>query len=411
MLLVKKALLLQGGVKGSGWVSVIESSAGDVEVFAIMQDGTNVIVSGDESVIYTDHTEAFVAKLDVDGNVQWQKRFPGPWTRFYGGSVYGGNYYLYGYNTTSDTIAVKYNSSGAIQFQKAIAFSNNSYPNIPCYPMPTGGAVFLYNESLIAINTSGAVVLQKNLVPSYSSWTGSGSASVDQNGDFYVCKPQYDGVSNVYGWVGKLSSGGSFSWQKEYPSGTMYFGYSFTDSSNNVYFCGMLDGKSYVIKLNSSGTTQWERTLDFASQYVAGVADSAGNIYLVNDYIVICKYDASGVLQWQRQFIDEWYTGFPVGVVIVGDNLVIAYKGADATGLYYSTCVLSIPTSGALTGTYASPYSGYNYVYSATSYTSASVTTSLSAGSVTLTSLTNSSADTAYTGQTTTFTTNLTPIP
>ena len=70
--------------------------------------------------------------------------------------------------------------------------------------------------------------------------------------------------------------------------------------------------KCFTAKFNSSGTIQWQRTLDGSTQHDRGTGiavDSSGNVYIAGfgawtsgkSYeILIAKYNSSGTLQYQR---------------------------------------------------------------------------------------------------------------
>jgi hypothetical protein len=90
-------------------------------------------------------------------------------------------------------------------------------------------------------------------------------------------------------------------------------GYSITtDSSNNLYFCGLSQNPSYITnfeiaKYNIGGNIQWQRTLSTTNAAASITSDSSNNLYVVGasqvgsvNYIQLAKYDSSGTIQWQN---------------------------------------------------------------------------------------------------------------
>ena len=86
-----------------------------------------------------------------------------------------------------------------------------------------------------------------------------------------------------------MQSSGSLTWNR---TGTTSgaeqdIGYALAiDDSGNVYITGQAsDGniKCFTAKFNSSGTIQWQRTLDGSTQHDRGTGiavDSSGNVYI-----------------------------------------------------------------------------------------------------------------------------------
>jgi hypothetical protein len=207
----------------------------------------------------------------------------------------------------------------------------------------------------------------------------------DAAGNFYIVggatqpSPGYVGVI-------KLNKNGTILWQNRYGNDTDGWGGSriSIDSSGNIYVAGgwqngggTRQGMS-LLKINNSGALQWVRTLEnpgwfnsVASVKVDPLNDS--NIYLVGAYQVsggvsqtlIAKYNASGIIQWQRFFGAASYPGFnvrclagDVAVSLSGDIYItgfaenIAGNGTnllllkyDASGTYQWNRVLG-PTGG-----------------------------------------------------------------
>ena len=180
-----------------------------------------------------------------------------------------------------------------------------------------------------------------NVAASYWYWYANstaphpnGTVYPDDNDGVKKANPGTDGVyiSGTYGrrlFAAKLSAtNGAAQWQKDLGSifGTNNLvngkgaGISALDSSNNLYIANEIDISSnfttVIQKLNSSGVTQWCRTLSLApgfslEELINLFLDSNNNVIVVSSptqqssptikYLLIVKYDSSGNLLWQKQ--------------------------------------------------------------------------------------------------------------
>ena len=126
----------------------------------------------------------------------------------------------------------------------------------------------------------------------------------------------YDSSNNLYGAIQWQRTLGASS-----PNSTNFFGIDL-DNSNNVYVSGgtssdgTTDGQDVqIVKYDTNGNLQWQKTLGSAGLYQAGlsvvVEQSTGDFYVGGSFlpttsfpqyfrVLLLKYDSSGTLQWQR---------------------------------------------------------------------------------------------------------------
>lgn len=115
----------------------------------------------------------------------------------------------------------------------------------------------------------------------------------------------------------KYTSTGDISWQRNIGSGSLnseYINGVRVSSAGDIVGVGYTSTTGYeplIVKYNSSGTIQWQRTLgvNATNEYGLDVDfDSSGNIYVVinsdtsggNANFLTAKYDTNGTLLWQR---------------------------------------------------------------------------------------------------------------
>lgn len=209
-------------------------------------------------------------------------------------------------NTNTQTLGVAFNSS------KNIIYVGNETPVFPPSPFAT---VFSIS------NSDKTTVFQKQYsVTAYSIYFSF--VAVDSSNNIYCAG--YNNFSGGYAsaLLTKLNSSGVLQWSRTLYSTIGFYFYSGVgvDSSGNVYVggSGKYDSTSgvynfIIAKYNSSGTLQWQRKLEQSggNNVAAGFyVDSSGNSYITGYsnqsgtyYGYVAKYDSSGTIQWQRQFI------------------------------------------------------------------------------------------------------------
>ena len=269
------------------------------------------------------------------------------------------------------------------------------------------------NDLLIAkYNTSGSIQWQRTL--GGTDTDGGYGIAVDGSGNLYVAGyTRSTGAGGADILIAKYNTSGSIQWQRTLGGTSEEFSNAIAvDGSGNVYVTGRTDSAGaggydlLIVKYNTSGSIQWQRTLG-GTDTDAGdeiVVDGSGNVYVAgytnstgagtNDALIV-KYNSSGTIQWQRTLggTNNDVGSGGIAVDSLGNVYVNGYTrstGADSNVFL----IAKLPGDGSLTGTYGSlTYASSSLTDSASSLTDAS--SSLTANTSYLTDASSSLTDAA----------------
>ena len=370
-----------------------------------------------------------LAKRDTLGAVQWQRTLGGASSEAGSATAIDSsdNVYVFG-NTLSEgpgntsLVLAKYNSSGAIQWQRilgdtgaelgrgiAIDVSDNIYLAGSTVSEGAGLSDFF----LAKYNTSGTIQWQRILGGAGAD--DAQAVATDSAGNVYIAGYSTSSGAGSYDFLfAKYNSSGTIQWQRTLGGTDMEFCRGLTiDSSDNIYLSGETDpgaggGDDFLVaKYNSSGTIQWQRTLGGSGTDDGHgiVVDSSDNVYVFGDSnsegegsddFVIAKYNSSGTIQWQR-ILGSTGLEFAYSVAIDSSETLNLSGLTNGTGEgSFDFLLAKVPNDGSLTGTYV--LDGVDFVYAASTLTAAtstltSATSSLTAATSTLTSSTSTLTD------------------
>jgi uncharacterized delta-60 repeat protein len=359
---------------GGYWMTTLAQSGDEYEFgYSVAMDSNdNVYMVG--NIGPSGSYDAFMAKYDSAGTIQWQQTLSGGQSteEFVSDMAIdsNNNVYVTGYTRidagTSWLLIYKYNSEGVIQWQQTLG--NGIFGD-------TGTAItidssdnvyvcgrFVNYFQLVKYDSAGVVQWQIQ-----TSDNAQGRAvTTDSSGNVYAF-----GTNDSYDiMLVKYDSAGNFQWEKGLDSnGINEPAEITTDSNDNIYMTGYLYGAILIMKFNTEGVIQWQRTLSGAEDdtsytiaidssdnvYVGGSSRSvfnagAGSSYLRNS--IIFKYNSSGEIQWQRSISGE-YTDQIAGVAIDSRDNVYVTGYTRSTSSKDDIFLAKLPNDGSLTGTYS----------------------------------------------------------
>jgi len=220
----------------------------------------------------------------------------------------------------SNNITGWYNVFGSVTpGQSSVGLGVDSSANTYIGGITTSQTAGAQDYLLAKLNSAGALQWQRTIGGSFGFEIMSGIFA-DSLGNTYLCGRSLRDGSTVGAYIVKYDTTGAVAWQDFINVNSTQYMEAAVDSSSNVYVfaryptsisAGLNDFA--IIKYNSSGTIQWQRTIGGASadNVSDGVATTGGDSYAVGQsasisspagtqkcYIV--KYNTSGTLQWQR---------------------------------------------------------------------------------------------------------------
>jgi hypothetical protein len=231
--------------------------------------------------------------------------------------------------------------------------------------------------------------------------------------NIYVVGITYNFVHGGYGFsVARYNSSGTKQWSKMIlPSnGTTTPGFSrcAIDSSGNVYvarhwdnsppFGGFEASDLLLVKINSSGTLQWQRGIgSTGDEYLYDLkVDGSDNVYVVfrhqdgsnYEHGIIAKYNSSGTLQYQVQLS---HSGNSIFITSINFSTEAGTEYMYITGYLSDTqnkaFLMKVPTDGSGLGSFG------DYTYATASMsTNTPTASSLSTASFTSATLTMSTS-------------------
>ena len=332
-----------GGVSSASGHSVALDSSGNVYVAGRFRGTADFDPgSGTQNLTSNGGEDGFVVKLDSNGDFVWAKSFGGAQTDVARGVAVdsAGNVYVNGYfRSTADF------DPGAGTQNKTAAGSDDIYllklnADGDFVSVAQFGSTGYDQPSSIAVDSSDNVLLFGNTRGTIDLDPGAGTANFSpSNGDFFIVKLDSNGV---YTWSAGFT-GASYGYASE--SGEALA----TDSSGNVYATGYYNGTVdfdpgagtanmtatgnpdvFVLKLNSSGTLLWAKSLG-GSNAASGRSidvDSSGNVYTTGNFdgtadfdpgsgtenlssaggsgdndVFVSKLNSSGEFVWAKSFV------------------------------------------------------------------------------------------------------------
>ncbi len=322
-----------GGSESDGAFSVLEEPDG------------GFIVAGMKSLVSTSVTHAWLLKLNQNGSTQWQELFgPGIHDNFIsvchtedGGYVMCGS--SWSYASTLDLYVVKTDSTGTLEWE---VFYGGPYEDCARSIVQTSDGGYIVCGSYV--ETGQKACLLKLDADGNTEWfqtygdgiTHWGKEVIQTpEGGYLFCGCYGSGGSDADAWLVKVDQTGTVEWESTYGFPAQSDAYSVLLSADGGYaFCGWRNWtpEAYLVKTDSSGVVEWEETYNSSSYVITSdlqqtpdggyalAGRKGGDFYLM-------RVDGTGQLIWDTTYdngvVEECYS-FAVtsdnGFILCGDT-------------------------------------------------------------------------------------------
>ncbi len=305
----------------------------------------------------TNSIRCTVLKIASDGTITWQKTHGNSTITTSGPGglrvLANGNVAITGtYTTTSSFTLVLDPSNGNILYQNTSQITAASGPVARGLGYTSGSTAYGY-----AYDSNQATMAVQSI-------TSSGTLSARHYSGSTVTMNQTGGAadSNIFAHYSTYSAGNSstqiFSYDGTTFTSVGAYGQNLSsvprgltvDSSNNIY---IVDTGRNIVKLNSSGTIQWQKLLNQGSFISRQISTDGTNVFVMatvsNAYYVMAFDCSTGAITWQNKLSATGKTlNSLAGISHSGNQIyVLGNNGTDDTVM-----ALNVPKDGTGTGTY-----------------------------------------------------------
>jgi len=275
------------------------------------------IVAGITSDSYG-YSDWLLIKLDLMGNIQWQKTYGGDngdyaesILRTIDGYIVAGWTWSFG-SYFSDFWIIKLDLKGDIQWQRKYELNVTGNEAHAINQTSDGGYIVAgSNHEVLKLDSNGNIQWQKKYEPARVSGFAQAVQQTSDGG--YIVAGYYGGVGC---FILKLDSNGNIQWQKTYGSHyeqaesiqqTLDGGYIVAAQSESF-----ISGKDYwIFKLDSNGNIQWQKSYgggdNYKNDYVHSIQQTSDGGYIVggmsesfNAGYLVLKLDLNGNVQWEK---------------------------------------------------------------------------------------------------------------
>jgi len=350
----------------SDWDKTFGGTSSDYAYFVQQTSDGGYIVAGYTSSYGAGSCDAWLIKTDSSGTKQWDSTFGGTsYDCAYsvqqtsdGGCILAGYTYSYGAGSY-DAWLIKTDSSGIKQWDRT--FGGTSYDYARSVQQISDGGYILagytassgsgYQDAWL-IKTDSSGIKQWDRTFGGTSYDYARSVQQTSDGGYIIAGyTQSSGAGGYDAWLIKTDSSGIKQWDRTFGGSSYDYAYSVQQTSDGGYIIGgytRSSGNGYydawLIKTDSSGIKQWDRTFGGSSyDYAYSVQQTSDGGYIVAGYTLssgagswdawLIKTDSSGIKQWDRTFGGSSYDyAYSVQQTSDGGYIIGGYTNSYGAG-------------------------------------------------------------------------------
>ena len=322
--------------------------------------------------------DAYILKLNSDGSLAWQETLGGNYVDYAysiqqttdGGYIVAGGTTTFGFGYV-DAYVLKLNSDGNLAWQKTFGGYGEDQAYSIQQTTDSGYIVAGYTRSfgaggydvyILKLNSDGNLEWQKTFGGEGEDQAYSIQETTD--GGYIVA-----GYTNSFGaggydvYVLKLNSDGSLAWQKTFGGNNEDYAYSIQQTTDGGYivagytwsFGAGYNADVYVLKLNSDGSLAWQKRFGGSGDdqaYSIQETTDGGHIIAgsTGSDIYILKLDSNENLAWQKTFGgSDWDYAYSIQQTTDGGYIVAGNTYSFGNVSYYSDVyILKLDSNGEL---------------------------------------------------------------
>jgi hypothetical protein len=364
-------------VQGAQWAKGYGGTGDDVfsSVFPTADGG--FIAAGTTTSFGAGGYDAWLVKLDAEGNVVWQ--------RTYGGArddkaysvkpTLDGGYVVGGYTATpGGGFVLKVDAGGEAIWQRTFAASSS----VNAVDLAADGGYIVAGSTgnsawTVKLDAGGNVTWQKTYSDALSASLGGSTIQPTVDGGYVLGGTFF--FASYASWVAKLDAAGGIVWRRGFYSSASRSGGLYAPSARATpdggyivagdLFSVALVGGGYVaflIKLDSGGNTSWtkyyyvDRSFSWTTVSSAEIASDGGYIATGSisdpggDIPTVTKFDASGNISWLRTFGGKNFSNFGSIHPLPGGGYVLTASVYSNSTRSQDAALLTLDANGGLVG-------------------------------------------------------------
>jgi uncharacterized protein YuzE len=345
------ALLSTPACATQSWAVVYGGNKSDIVSDVKQTDDGGYIVAGGTKSFGAGDWDAWILKLDENGNIQWQKTYGGS-NRDYtpniqqtrdGGYIVAGRTKSFGAEYGEDVWILKLDENGNIEWQKAYGRVyygvHHNCRDMAFDVKQTSDEGYIvvgrscHDAWILKLDKNGNIEWQKTY--GGNDYDSASTIQQTRDGGYIVAgRTKSFGAGDYDAWILKLDRSGNIQWQKTYGGNDYDSASAIQQTRDGGYIVvghtksfGAGGGDAWILKLDENGNIKWQKT------YGSNDEDWVYAIQQTRDggYIVAGRTKSFGAGDW-----DAWILKLDENGNIRGSNIV---GSSDAVVKTISTTV------------------------------------------------------------------------